>query len=106
MFFFTRNCWSGCDGEQPIVVPKDNGTGIMHSCIQSREYGFGFRKLTEDELEQVNSARRCRDKFYQDEDAAKAVFGGNCLFKKKFTIEVSQYNGQNWNVRPQGFSDD
>ncbi len=90
MFSFTKSCWNGCDGEQPIV-PKDNGTGIMYSCIQSREFGFGFRRLTEDELERVNSARRGRDKFYQDTDAAKVVFGGNCLFKKKFTIDDNPF---------------
>ena len=44
-YAFSSKCWSGCDGEQPIV-PKSEGAGIMYSCLQSREFGFGFRRLT------------------------------------------------------------
>ena len=45
MMAFTSRCWSGTHGEQPIV-PKDNGTGIMYSCFQSREFGFGYSSKT------------------------------------------------------------
>ena len=73
MFTYTKKCWSSCENAQPIT-PKDNGTGVMYSCIQSREFGFGFRDLTDGEIDLINSHRR-RGKKYLDEDAAKFVNG-------------------------------
>ena len=57
MFTYTKKCWSSCENAQPIM-PKDNGTGVMYSCIQSREFGFGFRDLTDGEIDLLNSCRR------------------------------------------------
>jgi hypothetical protein len=40
-----------------VLVPKDEGQGVMVSIFQSREFGFGFVMLPE-QLQQVNIARR------------------------------------------------
>ena len=69
MMAFTSRCWSGTHGEQPIV-PKDNGTGIMYSCFQSREFGFGYRKLSNDDIQQINNCCRGANRFYLDQNAA------------------------------------
>lgn len=53
--FFTK-IWYGSDG-QLALLPKDEGMGVMILAFQSREVGFGFRKLTSDELAQVNRNR-------------------------------------------------
>jgi hypothetical protein len=50
-----------------VLVPKDEGQGVMVSAFQSREIGFGFIMLLE-QLQQVNNARR--GKRYKDEEAA------------------------------------
>ena len=50
---FSSRCWSGTHGEQPII-PKDNGKGIMYSCFQSCEFGFGCRKLSNDDIQRGN----------------------------------------------------
>ena len=70
---FTRKCWSWPDGEQPIV-PKDDGTGLMVSALQSCEFGIGFQKLTDIEVTEINN-KMCRGKRYFDEEAARKVKG-------------------------------
>ena len=55
------------------MVPKEDGTGIMVSALQSREFGFGFRKLTRDELVRVNASRV--EKEYKDTAAAIKIKG-------------------------------
>ena len=82
MFCFTKKCWNGCNGEQPIV-PKDNGQGIMYSCCQSREFGFGFRPLTEEEVAGINRERRI-GKLYLDQEAVRFATRSN--MKKPFTV--------------------
>ena len=69
---FSNKCWSGPGGEQPLV-PKDDGTGIMVSGMQSREFGFGFREITTEELYYINKERA--GKSYADEKAATKVLG-------------------------------
>jgi len=50
---FSSKCWSGADGETPIR-PKGDGEGIMTSALQSRDVGFGFMTLTDEQLETIN----------------------------------------------------
>ena len=38
---YTSRCWSGCDGEHPLI-PKSEVMGLMVSAIQYREFRFGF----------------------------------------------------------------
>ena len=68
---FSSKCWVGCNGERPLV-PKDDGTGVMVSALQSREFGFGFRPLTNEELKKVNELRKVG--VYEDVNAALKVF--------------------------------
>ena len=67
-FLFKHRHWIGRNGERPLL-PKDEGQGIMLSAFQSREFGFGFRKLTESELESINM-KRLSDVTYKDVEAA------------------------------------
>jgi hypothetical protein len=78
---FSSKCWVGCNGERPLV-PKDDGTGVMISALQSREFGFGFRTLTHEELKKVNDVRK--GEVYEDSDAALEVCGTE---KKSFLTE-------------------
>ena len=87
-YAFSSKCWSGCDGEQPIV-PKSEGAGIMYSCLQSREFGFGFRRLTVAEVTRINRLKR-RGKKYLDESAARASQNGT-VTKKEFTTEDNPF---------------
>jgi hypothetical protein len=68
-FTLTVKGWVGPNGETAIVL-KDDGTGIMLSAFQSREFGFGL-EMSEQDLELVNEYRK--DKNYQDEAAAKKI---------------------------------
>ena len=70
---YTSRCWSGCDGEQ-CLIPKSEGMGLMFSALQSREFGFGFRNVTDGELLKINSERR-KGFQYVDLAAAKKVRG-------------------------------
>ena len=95
MMAFTSRCWSGTHGEQPIV-PKDNGTGIMYSCFQSREFGFGYRTLSDDDLQRINDCRRGANRFYLDQNAAKIVFkdysrGSSKISKTEFTVDDNPF---------------
>ena len=38
---FSPRSWTGPDGKI-LLIPKDEGTGIIISDFQSREFGFGF----------------------------------------------------------------
>lgn len=66
-FLFRVMQWTGPDGRRPLL-PKDEGQGVMLSVFQSREFGFGFFHLTNEQLEQVNAFRQGR--YYSDQDAA------------------------------------
>jgi hypothetical protein len=69
---FSKKCWFGQQGEQPLV-PKEDGTGAMISAMQSREFGFGFPELTNDQLLSINSIRMAKE--YSDVNAAIKGFG-------------------------------
>jgi hypothetical protein len=44
-FKFTKKTWRLPDGRY-LLLPKDDGAGIMVSAFVSREYGFGLTNLT------------------------------------------------------------
>ena len=66
-FIFRHKQWVGPNGERPLL-PKDEGQGVMLSAFTSREFGFGFKMLTDNELAIVNDKRD--GTFYSDKDAA------------------------------------
>jgi len=57
------------------MTPKDDGMGLMVSAIKSREFGFGFQALSEDQLKVVNQFRRTKRPKYRDEKAATQTNG-------------------------------
>ena len=67
-YALSNKSWSMPDGTRALV-PKDDGQGLMLSCFQSREFGFGFRSITAVEIEEINRKRRNNCK-YVDESAA------------------------------------
>ena len=75
MMAFSGRCWSGTNGEQPII-PKDNGTKIMYdsSCCQKREFGFVYRQLTEEDVQRINDCRLGANRLYLDQNSARIVF--------------------------------
>jgi len=66
-YLLTKKSWYGPDGIS-VLVPKDDGQGVMISAFQSRELGFGV-KLNQELLDEINFIRR--GKKYVDEEAAK-----------------------------------
>ncbi len=73
-YLLTKKSWYGPDG-MSVLVPKDDGQGVMISAFQSRELGFGV-KLTQEQLDEINFVRR--GKKYVDEEAAKK-YKGNAI---------------------------
>jgi hypothetical protein len=73
-FSLTKKSWCGPNGET-VLLPKDEGQGLMISAFQATEFGFGHQ-LNEDQLVQVNIVRRGMK--YQDEEVAKK-YKGNSL---------------------------
>lgn len=71
-FLLKSKAWKTPDGESQIV-PKDEGAGLMISAFVSRDFGFGLKALTTDQLNMINEARR--QKKYCDEEAAKQING-------------------------------
>ena len=49
LFTFSLKSWIGPNGES-VVMPKDDGMGIMISAFQSWEFGFGLKNLSEEQL--------------------------------------------------------
>jgi hypothetical protein len=70
-YLLTKKAWYGPDGIS-VLVPKDDGQGVMISAFQSRELGFGMA-LTKEQLDEVNYLRR--GKKYTNEEAAKKYTG-------------------------------
>lgn len=90
-YCFMTKSWTAPDG-QKVVIPKDEGAGLMISAFVSREFGFGMA-LTEANLEKVNRARE--GKSYSDELAATTVEGKATKEKLKdlpFIIEFEYGN--------------
>ena len=87
-FLLTRKSWCGPNGET-VLVPKDEGQGLMISAFQSREFGFGLQ-LNNEQLAEVNIVRR--GKKYIDEDAAKKYKGHSLkgdLKESPFVLSLS-----------------
>ena len=53
---YSSMTWIGPNGEKPMM-PKYEFPGIMISAFQSREFGFGFHELTDDNSKRVNDYR-------------------------------------------------
>ena len=90
----TTKSWVGLDGAT-IIVPKDDGLGVMISAFQSREFGFGLL-VTDKQLKEVNKSQRGPK--YLDETAALALKADargfkadlkNSPFVKEFEYSVS-----------------
>ena len=93
---FTKKSWTGPSGEIAIL-PKGDGTGLVVSTLQSREFGFGFRKLIETELAQINISRV--GKRYIDEAAARKIKGSAvkpplCIVENPF-VQYFEYGANN-----------
>jgi hypothetical protein len=65
-YWLTSKAWVGRNQERPLLL-KDEGQGVMLSVFKSREFGFRFRKLTEEEMVRINLYRRGTK--YVDTDA-------------------------------------
>jgi hypothetical protein len=74
-----KKSWTGPSGET-VLVPKDDGQGIMISMFQSCEFGFGM-DITPDLLKEVNITRE--GKKYNDTKAAISRRGTD--IKKQIT---------------------
>ena len=68
---FTKNAWIAPDGTR-VLVPKDEGAGLMISSFVCREFGYAM-EISKEDLEKVNAKRQ--NEKYADEDAAMTVNG-------------------------------
>ena len=77
---FSPKLWTGTNGET-LLIPKDEGIGIMISAFQSREFDFGFAwdDISDADMNRINDFRA--DKSYMDKDAAKILRNGSALKK-------------------------
>ena len=77
---FSPKSWKGLDGKK-LLIPKDEGTGIMISPFWSRVFGFGFAwdDLSDADLNIINDFRA--EKAYIDTDDVKLLRNGNFLDK-------------------------
>jgi hypothetical protein len=83
-YLLSPRAWCGRNGERPLL-PKDEGQGVMLSVFQSREFGFGFDNLSEEELQRINAYRANTE--YADQEAAVAVKGEGGAKKKDLKAE-------------------
>jgi len=61
-YALTKKSWVGPNGKS-VLVPKDEGQGVMISAFQSCEFGFGV-DLMEEQVAVINMASRgqkCKD---------------------------------------------
>jgi hypothetical protein len=70
-YHMTNKSWAAPDGER-VLVPKDDGQGLMIYAFQSREFGFGL-EICDEDLKKLNEWKR--GQHYLDESAAKAKQG-------------------------------
>ena len=63
--------WSSADGKIRLA-PKDDGSGIMVSAFQSREFGFGMASIISDKVLSKVNKKRSSKRFgtYFDKNAA------------------------------------
>ena len=95
---FTNKSWLVEDKSRPIL-PKDEGSGIMISSFQSREFLFRY-PLSAEQLRNVNDKRRGES--YCDEEAAKIRRGqqeNKDLASSPFYVEFEYGEAQKgyWN---------
>jgi hypothetical protein len=64
---FTPKAWTAPEGQE-VMIPKDEGLGVMISAFVSCELGFGYN-ISADDLVKVNEKRQ--GEHYSDEEAAK-----------------------------------
>ena len=78
--FFSPKSWKGPDVET-LLIPKDEGMGIMISAFQQREFGFGFAwdDLSDADLKRISDFRA--ENSYTDKDSAKILQNGSALKK-------------------------
>ena len=74
---FIKKSWMG-PGGQTVMIPKEEGHGVMMSSFVSIDYGFNIQ-LSPKQLKIVNT-RRKGDK-YKDVDAATMVMLTNKILK-------------------------
>ena len=86
-YALTSKSWAAPDGTTALV-PKDDGQGVMVSAFQSREFGFGFRKLTTTEVEKINAEKRHNCEYI---DKTAAVSKRGSANKKPFTINCNPF---------------
>jgi len=70
-YLITTKAWTLPTGQSQLV-PKDEGSGVMISAFQSREFGFGH-PLNQQQLQAINELRR--GKTYVDKEAAERLKG-------------------------------
>jgi hypothetical protein len=70
-YCFTSKSWTAPTG-QKVIIPKDDGMGVMISAFFSREFGFGLQ-LCQQQLQKVNEVRHATK--YSDEEAGKEIRG-------------------------------
>ena len=77
---FSPKSWTGTYGEI-LLIPKDEGIGIIISDFQSREFGFGFSwgDISDADLKRINDFRS--EKSSTDKDSAKLIRNGSSLKK-------------------------
>ena len=51
-YHMTKSAWVAPDGTT-LLVPKDDGQGLMILAFQSREFGFGM-EICEEDLQKIN----------------------------------------------------
>ena len=66
---------------ETLLIPKDEGTGIIISASQSREFGFGFAwsDISDADLNRINYF--IADKRYIEKYATKLLQNGSALKK-------------------------
>eukprot|EP00978_Attheya_sp_CCMP212_P029890 scaffold107936_cov28-Attheya_sp.AAC.1 len=68
-FLLRKKAWRSKSGKFKLT-PKDDGSGIMVSALESRTFGFGFSEFSKWK-EKINEYRK--GKTYHDRDAADRV---------------------------------
>jgi hypothetical protein len=66
-----KKYWKAPNGAV-VLIPKDDGQGVMISAFQSREFGFGVQ-ISDQELNSINNYRNGKD--YCDQKAAIKLRG-------------------------------
>ena len=80
---YSSMTWIGPNGEKPMM-PKYEFPGIMISAFQSREFGFGFHELTDDNSKRVNDYRDLQqNKYYNDWIDSDEIFPSNSSDESK-----------------------